>query len=293
MDTKSLEYYHKLVEEKNFSKVAEFFEVSQPTITLAIKRLENEYQTKFFLRDRSHKELILTKDGKQFDRHVVTILNELEIARKEISRNQEQMIRLGLPPIISQFYFPQITPGLTDNKLLRRIEPYEEKGSAILLKMLKDGTLDMSLLSSTTPLTDKNLKAHIISKANFKIIVSPQHRLANRKSVTFNELVNENFINLNSSFIHVEVFKHFAHEAHFRPTIIFQTSDVPLLKSLVSQNTGIALLTDLALKNTDDLVALDIETNIPLNFIVSIAYRRSHILTPNQSKLISLLTDKK
>ena len=117
MDTKSLEYYHKLVEEKNFSKVAEFFEVSQPTITLAIKRLENEYQTKFFLRDRSHKELILTKDGKQFDRHVVTILNELEIARKEISRNQEQMIRLGLPPIISQFYFPQITPGLTDNKL--------------------------------------------------------------------------------------------------------------------------------------------------------------------------------
>ena len=272
MDTKSLEYYHKLVEEKNFSKVAEFFEVSQPTITLAIKRLENEYQTKFFLRDRSHKELILTKDGKQFDRHVVTILNELEIARKEISRNQEQMIRLGLPPIISQFYFPQITPGLTENKLLRRIEPYEEKGSAILLKMLKDGTLDMSLLSSTTPLTDKNLKAHIISKANFKIIVSPQHRLANRKSVTFNELVNENFINLNSSFIHAEV---------------------PLLKSLVSQNTGISLLTDLALKNTDDLVALDIETNIPLNFIVSIAYRRSHILTPNQSKLISLLTDKK
>ena len=293
MDTKSLEYYHKLVEEKNFSKVAEFFEVSQPTITLAIKRLENEYQTKFFLRDRSHKELILTKDGKQFDRHVVTILNELEIARKEICRNQEQMIRLGLPPIISQFYFLQITPGLTDNKLLRRIEPYEEKGSAILLKMLKDGTLDMSLLSSTTPLTDKNLKAHIISKANFKIIVSPQHRLANRKSVTFNELVNENFINLNSSFIHAEVFKHFAHEAHFRPTIIFQTSDVPLLKSLVSQNTGIALLTDLALKNTDDLVALDIETNIPLNFIVSIAYRRFHILTPNQSKLISLLTDKK
>src|SRR5699024_965775 len=103
----------------------------------------------------------------------------------------------------------------------------------------------------------------------------------------------ENFINLNSSFIHAEVFKHFAHEAHFRPTIIFQTSDVPLLKSLVSQNTGIALLTDLALKNTDDLVALDIETNIPLNFIVSIAYCRSHILTPNQSKLISLLTDKK
>ena len=45
MNIKSLEYYHKLVQEKNFSKVAAYFDVSQPTITLAIKRLEAEYQT--------------------------------------------------------------------------------------------------------------------------------------------------------------------------------------------------------------------------------------------------------
>src|SRR5699024_12447802 len=86
------------------------------------------------------------------------------------------------------------------------------------------------------------------SDLNFKIIVSPQHRLANRKSVTFNELVNENYINLNLSFIHAEDFKHFANEAHFRLTIIFQTIDIPLLKTLVSQNNRIALLTDLSLK---------------------------------------------
>src|SRR5699024_12724394 len=124
-------------------------------ITLAIKRLENEYQTKFFLRDRSHKELILTKDGKQFDRHVVTILNELEIARKEISRNQEQMIRLGLAPIISQFYFPQITQGLTDNTLLRGIEHYEEKGYAILMKKEKKDTVEIYMIEKMTTKTSK------------------------------------------------------------------------------------------------------------------------------------------
>lgn len=96
--------------------------------------------------------------------------------------------------------------------------------------MLKDGTLDMSLLSSTTPLTDKNLKAHIISKANFKIIVSPQHRLANRKSVTFNELVNENFINLNSSFIHAEVFKHFCPRGTFSSNYYLPDQRCPVTK---------------------------------------------------------------
>ncbi|QLL78361.1 LysR family transcriptional regulator [Ligilactobacillus saerimneri] len=60
MNLKWLEYYDKLVEEKNFSKVATFFGVSQPTITMAIKRLEESYQTHFFERDYRHKTLRLT-----------------------------------------------------------------------------------------------------------------------------------------------------------------------------------------------------------------------------------------
>ncbi len=54
MNIRDFEYFHQLVKEKNFSKVAQNFSVSQPTVTLAIKRLEEEFETTFFIRDRSH-----------------------------------------------------------------------------------------------------------------------------------------------------------------------------------------------------------------------------------------------
>ena len=82
MNIRDFEYFHQLVKEKNFSKVAQIFSVSQPTVTLAIKRLEEEFETTFFIRDRSHKELLVTPSGYQFDAHLKVILNELAIAKK-------------------------------------------------------------------------------------------------------------------------------------------------------------------------------------------------------------------
>lgn len=55
MNFKDLEYFQRLVREKNFTKVANAFHVSQPTITYAVKRLEDELGTQLVYRDQSHK----------------------------------------------------------------------------------------------------------------------------------------------------------------------------------------------------------------------------------------------
>lgn len=52
MNTKDLKYFHSLVKNKNFSTVAEEFNVSQPTISMAIRRLEDTFQTTLFTRDQ-------------------------------------------------------------------------------------------------------------------------------------------------------------------------------------------------------------------------------------------------
>ena len=67
------EYFNQLILQKSFSKVAEYFHVSQPTISSAIKRLETELNTTLVIRDRSHNELIVTPSGEQFANHVATI----------------------------------------------------------------------------------------------------------------------------------------------------------------------------------------------------------------------------
>lgn len=81
MKIKDLEYFIELVKNKNFSAVADHFNVSQPTITMAINRLEDEYGTRFFIRDHVHHQIKVTRVGEQYAQHVKVILNELAIAR--------------------------------------------------------------------------------------------------------------------------------------------------------------------------------------------------------------------
>lgn len=85
MNVKDLEYFVAVFEEKNFSKAAMEKNVSQPTITLAIKRLENEFGARLFIRDHSHQRLEPTRQGSQLLIHAQNMLTELGIAKKELA----------------------------------------------------------------------------------------------------------------------------------------------------------------------------------------------------------------
>ena len=290
MNIKSLEYYHKLVQEKNFSKVAAYFDVSQPTITLAIKRLEAEYQTTFFIRDRSHKELVVTDMGYQFDQHIISILNELEIAAKEIKRGSEQKILFGLPPIIGNYYFPKFTPALLKAGVMEQLETFEG-GSTDMLSHLLRGNIDLALLGSLEPIKQSKLKVIQLASNPFKIIVSKQHPLANKGAVAFSDLKKEKFIDFSQGFVHTTALKQLAKAANIRTKIIYQTNDLHIIKALVAQNIGIGFLTDLAILPSDELVALDILDEGQPTFITSLASRTNHILTEQQAAVFKVFQD--
>lgn len=60
MKIKDLDYFTQLINLKNFTAVANYFSVSQPTITYAVKRLEAEFETELIVRDQSHQGIIIT-----------------------------------------------------------------------------------------------------------------------------------------------------------------------------------------------------------------------------------------
>lgn len=290
MNIRDFEYFHQLVKEKNFSKVAQNFSVSQPTVTLAIKRLEEEFETTFFIRDRSHKELLVTPSGYQFDAHLKVILNELTIAQKEALRAKQEKLLFGLPPIIGNYFFPNIVSKLIATGLIEQLET-KEAGSQALLKLLLAGSLDFCLLGSLEPLTQPALKAETFAQTSFKIIVSKQHPLAQKKAVYFSELKDERFIMHNEGFIHDKVLKLLAQKEHFRPDVIYRTNYVHVLKSMVASNTGIACLTDIALNPNDDFSALDLLDEHQPKFLLSIVTRATQVMTPAKKQLLDILHD--
>ena len=288
MKIKDLEYYQKLIQEKNFSKVAADFKVSQPTITMSIKRLESDFATTFFIRDHAHKELHVTPAGQQLANHVNVILNELTIARQEIDRTKSTRIRFGLPPIIGNYYFPPLTPMLMRANLMPLLDTFEH-GSRELLKMLEHGQLDIALLGSLESLDQPRLKTEEFAHYPFKVIISKDHPLANKAAVTFRELKDEQFIIPGSEFFHEQAFKQMCHGAHFRPHVLFRTPDIHVIKAMVAENLGISFLTSLAISPADQVTTLDITDNDQPHFRLSLARRETALLSSNEEKLWQLL----
>lgn len=291
MNTKDLEYYHQLVHDKNFSKVATKFGVTQPTITNAIKRLEETFDTNFFLRDQSHHELMVTNNGWQFDAHVAIILNELTLAKKDLQHAKEERILFGLPPIIGNYFFPPLTPRLMNNNLMTQLEVFEH-GSAELLSMLRHGDIDMALLGSLTPLNYPQLISTAIQVFPINIIVSKKHPLAAKATtgVYFKDLAKEKFITFDEGFVHNQAFRSMSRANHIRPRIIYRTADVHVLKSMVAENIGISYLTSLAIIPSNDLVQIPLLDSEQPEFVISCARRKATVLSSVQQKLWQLLT---
>lgn len=291
MNTKDLKYYHKLVQLKNFSKVAQEFHVSQPTITNAVKRLEEEFHTTFFIRDQSHHELTVTNNGLQFDQHVQSILNELEVAAKDIANAKEEQILFGLSPIIGNYFFPPLTPSMMKMDLMPRLEVYEQ-GSAELLKMLRHGDIDVALLGSLVPINYPHLTSQTIQKFPINIIVSPDHPLAQKADtgVYFKELVQEKFITFDESFVHNQAFKTMTRINHIRPRVIYKSSDVHVIKSMVAENIGISYITSLAVIPSNNIVQVPLLDTEKPEFLISCVRRNNKDISPYQQKLWRLLT---
>lgn len=284
MKIKDLEYYLQLVESKNFSIVAEKFNVRQPTITMAIKRLEEEYGTTFFIRDRVHHQIQVTETGLQFTNHVRTILNELAISRQEIEHTKKNKVLFGLPPIIGNYYFPAVTPRLLQANLLDRLVTVEH-GSKELLQMLLSGKLDMALLGSLSSFKEARLRTVEFACYPFKIIMGTNHPLAQESQVSFADLKGQSFILPDTDFIHDQAFRQMCRSAHFRPTVIYRTNDIHIIKAMVEEGMGISFLAELAIDPSDRFTSLEMMEDYQPYFHLSLATRQTEFLSPVKQKL--------
>ncbi len=288
MNLRDLTYFSALATLKNFTAVAQQFKVSQPTITYAVKRLENELGAKLLIRDRSHHKIELTTNGQQFQQHVTIILHELKLAQTEIAVSNQQKIKFGLPPIIGTYYFPKLAQRLAQANLISHLNT-KEAGSNTLLEHLRAGKLDLALLGSTTPLTDQLIDAEVLTQQDFKIIVSAAHPLAQAKTVSFAQLADEKFVTLKEGFVHPAALRQLAQSAGFTPNVIYATPDISILKNMVAENIGIGFLAATAISTTDNVIALALTDPHQPRFLISLAYRKNQVQSDLQQKLIEQL----
>lgn len=121
------------------------------------------------------------------------------------------------------------------------------------------------------------------------IVVSPNHPLAKRKEIAFSELKDEPFVLLNEHYVHPTAFKKMAQQAHFDPQIIYQNSNLNILKGMIREQIGIGFLAELAILPEDNLVMIPITDQPQPMFIISLVQRDQVLDSTIRGQLIELI----
>ena len=113
MNLQQLEYIQALDRFRHFGKAADHCNVTQPTLSTMIQKLEEELGVKIF--DRSHQPIIPTAVGRRILDQATRILIQSEQIREIVREEQESLsgtISLGILPTIAPYLLPQVLPRL-------------------------------------------------------------------------------------------------------------------------------------------------------------------------------------
>lgn len=288
MNLKDLQYFYDLCQVQSYTDVAKQHKVSQPSISYAIKRLEEAFNCKLIHHDPSHRSFKLTYQGEILLEHTKLILPEISSAHKEINRSLAHYSTVGFPPIIMQYLFAALNQE-KELDFLKKVRPIRG-GSLELLDLLLKGELDASLLGLIEPFNHPLLEMRELFQKEIYVVLSKDHPLSTAMSLSFEELLDQPFILLDEHFIHLKAFDILNQKYQNKAEIFFKSDDIVIIKELLKKMVGVSLLTDISLTTEDDnLVKIPLVPKDQISFTVYYAYLKSTTLSSEVQDFFNLI----
>ena len=246
MTLTELKYIVAVAREKHFGKGADACHVSQPTLSVAIKKLEEELQVKLF--ERNANEITVTPLGEEIIRQAQSVLEQADNIKEIAKRVKDPLtgsLRLGVIYTIGPYLLPELVRKViaaTPQMPLTLHENFTVK----LLEELRNGDIDCAILAE--PFPDRNLAIAPLYDEPFMAAVPTSHPLAKRASVTAEEMKNETMLLLGNGHCfrdHVlEVCPEFARFSSNADGIrrSFEGSSLETIKHMVAAGMGITLV---------------------------------------------------
>lgn len=196
MTLTELRYVVALAQERHFGRAAQKCFVTQPTLSLALAKLEDELGVRLF--ERNKNEVLVTPMGEAIVEQARRVLDEAGKITSLAKGSQDQLagaLRLGIIPTIGPYLLPELVP------ILRLRAPnmplvIEENFTASLVPMLRDGEIDVAIVA--LPFSVAGVKTRTLYEEPFSVVVPEGHGWARRKHVRPDELSGENLLVLNA-----------------------------------------------------------------------------------------------
>ena len=192
MEMNQLEFFRKVVEEGSFSKAAERVYRTQPAVSIAIRRLEEEIGAPLF--ERSQKTPALTDVGQlvyDYAKRILSLRDQALDGVAELKSLKRGRVRIGANESTSHYLLPQIILDYRKRYPQVKVEIFGHSSDHLSREVL-DGKVDFALMAFDP--VDSDLESFPVLKDELVLIMHPNHPLAKRAAVTVEELGKESFV---------------------------------------------------------------------------------------------------
>ena len=246
MTLTELRYIVAVARERHFGRAAEACFVSQPTLSVSIKKLEEELDVRIF--ERGSSEVSVTPLGQEIVRQAQAVIEQALQIKEIAKRGKDPLagpLRLGVIYTIG----PYLLPDLVKQAIARTPQMplvLQENFTAKLLEMLRTGELDCAIMAE--PFPDAGLASAALYDEPFMVALPRNHPLTERKSIGAEELKSETLLLLGTGHCfrdHVlEVCPEYARFSSDAEGIrkSFEGSSLETIKYMVASGVGITVV---------------------------------------------------
>lgn len=240
MDIRPLRYFITVVEEKTFTAAATKLHISQPSLSTAIKKLEQNIG--LTLLDRSTRKLRVTKEGELVYNEAKKLLTHASYVADEMKRLKMQgplALSIGLIES-SKFWIPKVFPSFREQFQDVRIKLLE----ILSLEEVENALthFDIHIAITNQYIQNKEIAIIPIYEERLVALLPPNHPLQHDESITLKDVVNEDFIISKEGFQTREDILHAFRKQGMTPNIQFEIERFETACSLVEDGLGITFL---------------------------------------------------
>ncbi len=282
---RQLQYFVAAAEKGSISGAAQSHNVSQSSVTEAIKDLESDLGVILF--DRHSRGLNITHKGHQFLRHATEILSNVADARRAFDQQQDEAtgtLHLGVTSLVAGYVLSDILARFRRAYPAVEVTAMEDSGE-YLEHLLIGGELDVAVMVVSNLRDRMALQSEILEVSPYRLWLPLGHRLETPDSIALDDISEEPLIMLTVDEIEEATAKLLG-ALGSRPPVAFRTRSVEAVRSLVATGAGIAILPDLVYRpwslEGDRIESRDVSGTLPV-VQVGIVWRKGS--APKQTTL--------
>ena len=278
-----LEYFCAVSRYHSITQAAQNLYVTQPAISNAIRELEKEFSICLFSRTKNH--MTLTKEGEQFYQKAIKLLEMVNQTSMELYDLGKQVIpvRIGIPPLLSTVFFPDMLiafqkacPGIP-------VELYEY-GSIRAAQLVEEDMLDLALVNMNFYELDK-LNSSRIMKERLVFCISPEHPFSGEKEVTIDMLKDQPLILYNTDSVQNATLNALFEGHGIKPNVILSASQLYTIRNFIQCGLGGAFLFSSLMKYMKGLKGLPVTPAIEQE--IGIVWQKGRYINSRVEKFLS------